>query len=478
MNAVNVDTTKRPRIPVGFVSRVQTRSIARLTPCLLRESPERYTVSDESRSVVAVVWRVIETTQDQRVTFLAASVAYYAFVSLIPAFLLLLVVASALFGDAFAARALEIGSEFLTPAGEETIESAIGGAAGRGGATVAGFAVLLWSTLKVVRALDTSFMQVYGVRKRVTFVDQLINAGSVVVAIGVGIVVMIGVGAALAAIDLRIVLQIAGIVALPALLTVVFFPMYFLLPYPPISPREAIPGAAFAAVSWTLLQTGFQLYAANAGQYQVYGVVGGILLLVTWLYVASMVVIVGAVVNVVLAEGRTPGYDTEPAASSRPSIDHADRQLQQAAGTGVRMGEDEQNGTGGGDEEVPRGAPDVAELGAEVTRLRSQLDEFEQNVERRTVDRPHLEAELKRYVRSRMRRGHARGWGPYLVLLYGVALTFGAFYYLSGVWAIAAMLVLFLSTLGLYAVFVVVGIALNALETPGKAIDYVRDRRE
>jgi len=125
----------------------------------------------------------------------------------------------------------------------------------------------------------------------------------------------------------------------------------------------------------------------------------------------------------------------------------------------------------------PSGAPDVAELERELERLRADFDAFEAEVERRTVDRPTLRSELERYARARARRGHARGWGPYLVLLYGVVLTFGAFVYLEGVWAIAAMFVLLLSTLGLYAVFVVVGLGLNAVRYPArKGLDYYRRR--
>jgi len=115
-----------------------------------------------------------------------------------------------------------------------------------------------------------------------------------------------------------------------------------------------------------------------------------------------------------------------------------------------------------------QGAPDVAALQEEVSRLRTEFDAFEDDVERRTVDKPAVESELKRYVRSRMRRGHARGWGPYLVLLYGTVLILGAFSFLDGLYAIAAMLILGLSTLGLYTLFIIVGIGLNLLETPAK----------
>ena len=125
----------------------------------------------------------------------------------------------------------------------------------------------------------------------------------------------------------------------------------------------------------------------------------------------------------------------------------------------------------------PEGAPDISELQDRVEELRTDLDAFEDDIDARTVEKPELESELKRYVRGRMRRGHARGWGPYLVLLYGTAMTIGAFYFLEGGWAIAAMLILFLSTLGLYVLFVLVGLGLDALGIPGRAVDTVRDWR-
>ena len=419
------------------------------------------------RSVVDTGRLVVDAAMDQNVTFLAASVAYYAFVSLIPALLLLVVVASTVFGEAIAGQLLAATGDFLTPAGEDAIATAVASAQGRSGATVLGLVVLVWSTLKVFRGLDTAFLQVYGVEEQVTFLEQLADAASVVVGIGVGIAVMVVVGTVVAAVDTLPLVDAASVLLLPVLLTVVFLPMYYLLPYPEVSVREALPGAAFAAVGWTVLQAGFQLYAATAGQYQVYGVIGGILLLVTWLYVAAIVVVLGAVINVVLAEGVSPLDGGSGAVR--------DRQLQHGPERPTDMnGESDREADG--DEERPRGAPDVAALEAELDRLRSEFDEFEEDVQRRTVDRPNLESELKRYVRSRMRRGHARGWGPYLVLLYGTILTLGAFRFLDGLYAIAAMIVLGLSTLGLYTLFIIVGIGLNLLETPGKAIDYARRR--
>lgn len=123
---------------------------------------------------------------------------------------------------------------------------------------------------------------------------------------------------------------------------------------------------------------------------------------------------------------------------------------------------------------------DVSELAEEVERLESELyrvsgelSRFEEAVEERTMQRPDVEADLRRYVRQRMRRNRARGWGPYLVLLYGTLMTLGGFYYLEGGWAILAMFVIWLSTLGLYVVMLGVGLVFNVLGIPGRLWDRI-----
>ncbi len=124
---------------------------------------------------------------------------------------------------------------------------------------------------------------------------------------------------------------------------------------------------------------------------------------------------------------------------------------------------------------------DVGDVETEFEDLEAQVEGFEDDVEDRTVHREAVERDLKRYVRKRVRRGHARGWGPYLVLLYGTAMTIGAFYFLqdSAGFAILAMIVIWLSTLGLFALMLIVGVIFNVLSLPGRARDVLgalRDR--
>jgi len=120
--------------------------------------------------------------------------------------------------------------------------------------------------------------------------------------------------------------------------------------------------------------------------------------------------------------------------------------------------------------EVDGPAPDITELARDLRAVQSRLDE-------KTVHRADLESDLKQYVGRRLRRGHARGWGPYLVLLYGTAMTLGAFYWLRGGWSILAMIVVWLSTLGLYVLMLLTGLGIGALSAPGRALDWLSSRR-
>lgn len=144
--------------------------------------------------------------------------------------------------------------------------------------------------------------------------------------------------------------------------------------------------------------------------------------------------------------------------------------------TDVTMTDDDDADDG---ETPPPGDPDAGvepASEAEVDALREELREFRDSVESRTLHRDDVKDDLRRYVRREVRSGHARGWGPYVVLLYGTLMTLGAFYYESGLAAVLAMVVIWLSTLGLYVLMVLVGVGLNVTSLPSRAIERIRNR--
>ena len=398
--------------------------------------------------------------RSDRVTFIAAGVAYYAFISLIPLLLLALVVASFL-GDTEVVAAL-VGevSEALGEGAGGALSDALAGAAGRGGATVFGLAVFLWSGLKLFRGLDIAFSEVYGDPGPASLLKQLRNAAVTLGAVGVGVAATVVAGAAIAGLGLGAtlgggrVVGAAGTAGLVAGLTVAFLPLYYVLPGIDLPVSEALPGAVFAAVGWTALQTGFRIYAAFAGSYEAYGVVGGVLLLVTFLYFGGLVLLVGAVLNAVLAGRTDERTGVAPQATPQPTT------LLEGTMTRDRPDDD-------------ASAEDLRE---DLEQLYDELDRFQERVDERTLHRDEIERDLKQYVRARNRRGKARGWGPYLVLGYGTAMTLGAFYLLPGGWAVLAMIVVWLSTLGLYALMLVVGTTLTVAGLPGRLKDRFESR--
>lgn len=412
--------------------------------------------------LVAVGRSVLQTIKERDVTFMAASISYYAFVSLIPLLVLAIVVALFVGGDPLRQQILDFAAANLPEASFGLIEDTLEAENAQSGLGVVSFVLTLWGALKIFRGVDVAFSRIYG-SEAGGLLDQVRDGLVVLVAIGLGVVGLGAVTSVMALVQFPFIGLISPLVLL-ATLCVAFFPFYYVLPDVDASPREALPGTLFAAVGWTILGAGFGIYASASTSDGSGGAaaVGAILLLLTYFYFAGMLLLSGAVVNAVMG-GRV-----------------SDRQVQQPAGrqfAQTDMSEERPDEATRRDVE-PAGAPDINELEDRVEELRADLDAFEHDVDERTVKKPELEREMKQYVRAKMRRGHARGWGPYLVLLYGTVLTLGAFFtFDSGLLAIAAMLIIFLSTLGLYALFVMVGLSFNLLSVPAKAAGKVREKR-
>ncbi|KAB1197491.1 MULTISPECIES: YihY/virulence factor BrkB family protein [Haloferax] len=446
-------------------------------------------MSAQIRNLVSVARTVVETIREKEITFLAASISYYTLVSLIPLLVLGVIVATAVGGEELEMQLQALVEQYLVPTGQDLVNEALSDQTGQGSVGVLSLGLTIWGALKLFRGLDIAFSRIYGS-----------EAGGIVDQLRDGIVSLVSIG--LGTIGVAVLTLVLGILNVPYIelfspllllltLCVAFFPLYYVFPDAGLTPRQVLPGTIFAAVAWTILGIGFGIYAQIAGS-SVAGALGSILLLVTWFYFSGVTLLSGAVINAVYAGIIDGGGPTEPGDRVR-GLGGMDRQVQHTGGRhdghtdmsddrgdtdGSQTGADASDDARADSSVSPRGAPDIAELESQVEELRADLDAFEADVTDRTVEKPELESELKRYVRRQMRRGKARGWGPYLVLLYGVVLTLGAFYYLqSDLIAVVAMLIIFLSTLGLYVLFVMFGIGLNVLGVPGRAVDAVRERR-
>ena len=62
------------------------------------------------------------------------------------------------------------------------------------------------------------------------------------------------------------------------------------------------PGSAFAGLAWAAVSLGFRVYVSQFANYNAtYGSIGGVILLLVWLYLTGMALLVGGVINSVIA---------------------------------------------------------------------------------------------------------------------------------------------------------------------------------
>lgn len=260
---------------------------------------------------------IVREFREENITFMAGSIAYSAFVSLLPMLLLALLAASVVGGNRLESFVVGMTEQYLTSAGQDMVLNALQQAEGRASFSVFGILVLLWSVLKVFRSLDVAFSSLYHTPGRNSITDQVKD----------GLVVLAGIGVAVAAMFLATIaarllpgfpfIETISVLFLMVALTIAFLPVYYVFPDVDLEVSDVLPGAVVAAVGWTVLQALFQVYTTYSSTSDLYGAIGGIILLVTYLYFASIIVLLGAATNVVVS-GRGSQF-TAPSESERRS---------------------------------------------------------------------------------------------------------------------------------------------------------------
>jgi membrane protein len=88
------------------------------------------------------------------------------------------------------------------------------------------------------------------------------------------------------------------------------------------SKRWILAGAVTGTLLWALVTFGFRIFLANSGRFSaVYGIVGGMVALLIWLYLTAMSILIGGEVAAVLEHrlGNKSSESPEPNAGSKSS---------------------------------------------------------------------------------------------------------------------------------------------------------------
>jgi len=173
-----------------------------------------------------------------------------------------------------------------------------------------GTAIFIWIATRLIGTLRTVLREVFDITRdrgivagKLFDLKMVLAAGSLfAVNVGVTIIlnIVVGFGREILGIDPSR-LGIASFVwaQLIAFLSlwVMFLMIYRYLPPRPISWRTVLVSATFTAVLFELMKQGFSLYAQVADYGSVYGNLTFLLILILWIYYASVVFILGGEVG-------------------------------------------------------------------------------------------------------------------------------------------------------------------------------------
>jgi len=253
-----------------------------------------------------VLRAIVYEARVEKLTFMAGSIAYHAFLSILPLVLLVLTIVQRTQNVAMQDSVVAIVQSVLTEESSQLIQQGLTEA--DASVSVLGLAFLVWGALRIFRGLDTAFSDIYETGANNSFGDQLADGLLMLVTVALAIVGVSLVGSLVSVAATGAVGALFRAIATAVGLFVVFYPMYYVFPDTSVTAVEVVPGTAFAAVGVTVAQVLFTtLKSGGAGT----NIVASILVLLTWLYIVGLIVLLGAVVNAVLSN-RSDDVDIAP----------------------------------------------------------------------------------------------------------------------------------------------------------------------
>ncbi len=237
---------------------------------------------------------------------LAAMVAYYALLSLVP-FLFLTVSLLGFAGRVSANSYLirELAHILPGQSARDLLRTVHAIQRDAGTIGTLGFVGLVWGTLGFYSALESALNIVFGVQNRAFLHQKWITFALVAFSLLVLFTSLIVTTAATGwyhrhvpnLIDLKLIPYIATLAATSAGIFVVLMVVYRVLTNVDLHLRDVWPGALVSTVLFQALFSGLSLYLRFSDQLLALRAFGGLVLLLVWLYLMMNVIILGAEIN-------------------------------------------------------------------------------------------------------------------------------------------------------------------------------------
>lgn len=235
----------------------------------------------------------------------AASIAYYALVSIFPLVLFLVLAAGTWLRQPevqqrifdFLSEQVPVSLDIVRQVVNESLRY-------RGSLGIVAALTLLWTSSGLFANLEQGIQRAWELASRRPFWRGRLVGILMVVLLAVGLLLSVAsasiVGLVqetlLGLIPFDFIQRLAATLMPLALLFPVFYLLYQLVPYTRVRPRYALAGALFATVGWFAAKEAFSFYlSSNPARYvALYGSLGTLIAFLLWVYISAHVLLLGA----------------------------------------------------------------------------------------------------------------------------------------------------------------------------------------
>jgi membrane protein len=271
------------------------------------------------------VLRLLRAYSEDSLADTAAALSYYGILALFP-FLLFIVALVGMVLDPAMLRGLVSQLRMVAPPEVTSIISSRLESLLRGphaSVLTVGAVAALWAVSGGISALLDALDRCYHIREtRPFWKKRLIALGSTLVAAVASLLIVLvmfavplvgkWVGGNAGALISLARFPVGGLILLA-----MWAYLYWALPNLRLRFQLLSPGSLFGVLVWLVASWGFAEYARHFGKYEaIYGALGGVIVLLVWMWLSAVVLLLGAEINKILTPPRE--REKQPAASGQP----------------------------------------------------------------------------------------------------------------------------------------------------------------
>ena len=284
----------------------------------------------EARLTGLAIWRGLNGVYSSDDLTFAASIAYYALLSLFPFFLLAFsILAGVTSNDADRAEILGFVLRYFPRQFDFVTDQLDSMQQARLQLSVAGSLVMVWAAMGVFGAITSAINHAWGVEKQPSYFKHKMI--SFVMLVAAGVLLMVGL-LLVSAINVAEANWFAGVLARApqfewlrglairwastAIFILIVGLVFYFVPNAKVRFRDVWVGALMTGFLWRLALAGFSQYVRDMSRFSVHGSIGGVVAFLLWIYVSAVILLYGAEVTAAYARLRRHRPDEIPAAPS------------------------------------------------------------------------------------------------------------------------------------------------------------------